>query len=127
MTNNHDQVRSLLATYEQSLNTGDAALAASCYTPDGMFMPTALPTANGADMQGAYRQIFDTIHLDVTFTIDELEITSDHTAYALTRSNGTQTVLATDGRTAESNREIFLFRRTDAGWKIAHYMFNQPA
>lgn len=87
----------------------------------------ALPTANGADMQGAYRQIFDTIHLDVTFTIDELEITSDHTAYALTRSNGTQTVLATDGRTAESNREIFLFRRTDAGWKIAHYMFNQPA
>lgn len=55
----------------------------------------ALPTANGADMQGAYRQIFDTIHLDVTFTIDELEITSDHTAYALTRSNGTQTVLAT--------------------------------
>ena len=46
-------------------------------------------------MQGAYRQIFDAIHLDVTFTIDELEITSDHTAYALTRSNGTQTVLAT--------------------------------
>jgi ketosteroid isomerase-like protein len=51
-------------------------------------MPTTLPTAKGADMQDAYQQIFDTIRLDVTFTIDELEITGDHTAYALTRADG---------------------------------------
>jgi uncharacterized protein (TIGR02246 family) len=127
MTTHDDQIRALLATYEQSLNTSDAALAASCYTPDGIFMPTTLPTAKGADMKGAYRQIFDAIHLDVTFTIDEIEITSTHTAYALTRSNGTQTVLATGDQTAESNREIFLFRHTDTGWKIARYMFNKPA
>jgi len=127
MTTHDDQTRALLATYEQSLNTSDAALAASCYTPDGIFMPTTLPTAKGADMQGAYRQIFDAIRLDVTFTIDELEITSDHTAFALTHSNGTQTVLATGDQTAESNREIFLFRHTDTGWKIARYMFNKPA
>jgi uncharacterized protein (TIGR02246 family) len=127
MTNHDDQIRSLLATYEQSLNTSDAALAASCYTRDGIFMPTTLPTASGADMPRAYRQIFDAISLDVTFSIDELEITSERTAYALTRSNGTQTVLATGDQSAESNREIFLFRHTDAGWKIARYMFNKPA
>ena len=127
MTNHDDQIRSLLATYERSLNTSDAALAASCYTPDGVFMPTTLPTAEGANMQGAYRQIFDAIRLDVTFTIDELEITSDTSAYALTRSNGTQTVLATGDQTAESNREIFVFRNTDTGWKIARYMFNKSA
>lgn len=90
-------------------------------------MPTNLPTATGADMQGAYRQIFDAIRLDVTFTMDELEITSDTAAYALTRSNGTQTVLATGDQTSESNREIFLFHHTDTGWKIARYMFNKPA
>ena len=127
MTNHDDPIRSLLGTYEHSLNTSDAALAASCYTPDGIFMPTTLPTAKGADMQDAYRQIFDAIRLHVTFTIDELEITSDHTAYALTRSNGTQTMLTTGDQTAESNREIFLFRHTAAGWKIARYMFNKPA
>ena len=127
MTTHDVQIRALLATYEQSLNTSAAALAASCYTPDAIFMPTTLPTAKGADMQGAYRQIFDVIHLAVTFTIDELEITSTHTAYALTRSNGTQTVLATGDETAESNREIFLFRHTDTDWKIARYMFNKPA
>jgi uncharacterized protein (TIGR02246 family) len=127
MTNQDDRIRSLLATYEQSLNTSDAALAASCYTSDGIFMSTTLPTAEGADMQDAYRQIFDAIRLDVTFTIDELEVTSDTTAYALTRSNGSQTVLATGDQSAESNREIFLLRHTDAGWKIARYMFNKPA
>jgi uncharacterized protein (TIGR02246 family) len=127
MTNHDDQIRSLLATYERSLNTSDAALAASCYTPDGVFMPTTLPTAEGANMQGAYRQIFDAIRLDVTFAVDELEITSDNSAYALTRSNGTQTVLATGDQTAESNREIFVFRNTDTGWKIARYMFNKSA
>lgn len=126
MTNHDDQIRSLLATYQRSLNTSDAGLAASCYTPDGIFMPTTLPTAEGANMQGAYRQIFDAIRLDVTFTIDELEIISDNSAYALTRSNGTQTVLETGDQTAESNREIFVFRHTDTGWKIARYMFNKP-
>lgn len=127
MTDHENHIRSLLAAYERSLNTSDAALAASCYTADGIFMPTTLPTAEGANMRGAYRQIFDAIRLDVTFAIDELVITSDQSAYALTRSNGTQTVLATGDQTAESNREIFVFRHTEAGWKISRYMFNKPA
>ena len=45
-----DQLRALLATYERSLNTSDAALAASCYTSDGIFMPTTRPTAAGDQM-----------------------------------------------------------------------------
>jgi len=127
MDNNEDQIRDLLDTYERSLNTSDANLAASCYTADGVFMPTTLPTVTGPDMATGYRQIFDAIRLNVTFTIDELTVTSDATAYALTRSNGTQTVLATGDESAESNREIFLFQRTDTDdWKIARYMFNKP-
>ena len=110
MTTHDDQIRTLLATYEQSLNTSDAALAASCYTQDGIFMPT-LPTATGGDMEGAYRQIFDAIRLDVTFTIDELEITSDTAAYALTRSNGTQTVLAAAGNDVMTCRSTVVARR----------------
>lgn len=127
MTNHADEIRELLATYERSLQTSDARLAASCYTPDGIFIPTNLPTAEGADMEGAYRQIFNAIRLDVSFTIDELETPSDDHAYALTRSTGTQTVLGTGDQAAESNREIFLFRRIETGWKIARYMFNKPA
>ena len=127
MENNEHQIRELLTTYQRSLNTSNADLAASCYTADGIFMPTTLPTVHGAHMADGYRQIFDAISLHVTFTIDELTVTSDDTAYALTRSNGTQTVLADDDQSAEPNREIFLFQRTDTdGWKISHYMFNKP-
>jgi len=128
MSTSENQIRDLLTAYERSLNTSDADLAASCYAVDGIFMPTTLPTVTGADMAGGYRRIFEAISLNVTFTIDELEVTSDDTAYALTRSNGTQTVLATGDEAAESNREMFLFQRTDTGdWKIARYMFNKPA
>ena len=127
MGNTENQIRDLLVTYERSLNTGDADLAASCYAADGVFMPTTLPTVTGADMADGYRRIFDAIRLDVTFTIDELVVTSDETAHALTRSNGTQTVLSTGDESAESNREIFLFQRTNTdGWKISRYMFNKP-
>ena len=128
MTINENQIRDLLVTYERSLNTGDADLAASCYAADGVFMPTTLPTVTGADMADGYRRIFDAIRLNVTFTIDELVVTSDETAHALTRSNGTQTVLSTGDESAESNREIFLFQRNNTdGWKIFRYMFNKPA
>ncbi len=127
MTTSDTQIRDLLATYERSLNTSDADLAASCYTPDGIFMPTTSPTVTGADMANGYGQIFDAIRLAVTFTIDELVITSADTAYALTRSSGTQTVLATGDQSPESNRELFLFSRTGPdGWKISRYMFNKP-
>lgn len=68
-------------------------------------MPITLPTVTGPDMASGYRQVFDAIRLNVTFTFDELPITSDATAYAWTRSNGTQTVLATGDESAESNRE----------------------
>ncbi len=127
MSTSTDQIRALLATYERSLNTSDAALAASCYTADGIFMPTTLPTASGDQMEAAYGNVFGAIRLNVTFSIDELVVTSDDTAYALTRSNGEQTILATGTKSAEANREIFIFRSDANGWKIARYMFNKSA
>jgi len=127
MDASESQIRDPLATYERALNASDPDLAASCYAADGIFMPTTLPTIAGGDMADGYRRIFDAIRLDVTFTIDELAATSDETAYALTRSAGTQTVRATGNESAESNREVFLFQQTGTGgWKIARYMFNTP-
>lgn len=126
MPSHEDQLKELLSTYERSLNTSDADLAASCYADDGVFMPTNLPTVAAPDIAAGYRGIFSAIRLDVTFTIDELVVTSYTTAYAVTRSSGTQTVLESATESAESNREIFLFqRRNPEGWKISRYMFNK--
>ena len=60
-------------------------------------------------------------------TVDELVVTSDSSAYALTRSEGTQTVLATDTTSAEANREMFQFARESGEWKISRYMFNKAS
>jgi uncharacterized protein (TIGR02246 family) len=127
MSTHSDELRALLHTYEEALNTSDAALAASCYAADGVFMPAALPTAAGDQMQAAYGQVFAAIRLRVTFSVDELVVTSDRSAYALTRSHGEQTVLATGSTTAEANRELFIFHRGAEGWRIARYMFNKVA
>lgn len=50
MSNDSEAIHGLLATYERSLNTSNADLAASCYTADGIFMPTTLPTAVGKEL-----------------------------------------------------------------------------
>lgn len=122
--NDDAQIRQLLDTYQRSLNSSDATLAASLYTSDAVFMPTALPTATGGDLPGAYAQIFSAIGLDVAFTVDEVVVAGD-IAYALTRSAGTQLNRATGERTTEANREIFIFHRVEGTWKIARYMFNK--
>ena len=127
MSNDVEAIQRLLATYELSLNTSNADLAASCYTADGIFMPTTLPTAAGKDLRTAYANIFAAIRLNVTFSIDELVITGNDAAYALTRSNGEVTILATGSSNPESNREVFIFRREAVGWKISRYMFNKAA
>lgn len=126
-TSDEKLIHELLATYEESLNTSDAALAASCYTSDGIFMPTTLPTASGGEMETAYARIFEVISLDIRFTIDEVVVASPSVAYALTTSSGTQTVLAAATTAPESNREMFVFSRLDGDWKIARYMFNKAA
>jgi uncharacterized protein (TIGR02246 family) len=122
-----DEISALLRTYERSLNDSDADLAAACYTSDGAFMPTTLPTISGDGLRDGYAGIFGNIQLTVTFTIDELVVASDSVAYALTRSNGTQVVNATGAENAESNREVFIFARDNGSWKISRYMFNKPA
>lgn len=122
-----EAIHDLLATYERSLNTSNADLAVSCYTSDGIFMPTTLPTAAGTELSMAYGNIFAAIRLNVTFSVDELVIAGSDTAYALTRSNGEVTILATGSTNPEANRELFIFRREAGGWRIARYMFNKSA
>jgi uncharacterized protein (TIGR02246 family) len=119
-----DRIRILLSTYERALNAGDAALAAACYTTDGVFMPLGQPTAAGPALYDAFSRTFEKIRLAVTFTVDELVVASDDTAYALARSNCIQTLLATGAESTASNRDVFIFGYEQAVWKIARYLFN---
>jgi uncharacterized protein (TIGR02246 family) len=121
-----DEIRGVLGQYERALDTGDAALAASCYAAGAILMPTGLPTVVGAAIRGNYEAFLKAIKMDVKFTVDEVVVASGTVAYAMTRSHGTQTVLAQGTASPETNREIFIFTRENGAWKIARYMYNKP-
>jgi ketosteroid isomerase-like protein len=89
-------------------------------------MPTTLPTVRGADIRDNYADFFRRVRMDVTFTIDEIVVASATLAYAMTRSQGKQTVLARGTASPELNREIYILRNEDGAWKFARYMFNKP-
>ena len=125
-TSDQKAIATLLDTYERSLTTADAELAASLYAPEGIFMPLFLPTAEGREILASYRQIFAAIKLEIAFQVDDLSIDGD-TAHALTRSEGHVTLLESGTRAPESNRELFVFERHEGDWKIARYMFNKTS
>ena len=121
------QLHTLLASYETSLNAGDAGRIEQLYTVDGVFMPAGFPTASGRPaIRGTYDAIFKNIRIAIHFTVNELKVKGDF-AYARTHSAGTSTVVATGASGSEANRELFIFARTAGGWKIARYAFNKSS
>lgn len=125
MTNDQRSIVSMLQSYGAALNRSDAATAVSLYTSDGVFMPSGGPSAKGSDdLLASYRYIFSQIRLDIEFEIHEIVVDGDH-AYAVTSSEGRQTIVATGSTEHEANRELFVLKRQSEGWKISRYMFNK--
>ncbi len=121
------QIVALLDRYETALNASDVDAVVELYTPDGVFMPSSAPTAEGADqIRASYEFVFSTIQLAIRFSIDEIEVRGD-LAFARTGSNGTVRILADGSSAPEENRELFVFERHRGEWKIARYMFNKTS
>jgi uncharacterized protein (TIGR02246 family) len=120
-----EQIEKLLMIYKESLNTSNVSKAVSCYTSDGVFMPTGAPTANGKEaIKGAYKFVFSQIQLNIEFFIEEIVI-ENNIAFAITTSKGTTLIHATGDTMPEENRELFVFEKENNEWKIARYMFNK--
>jgi uncharacterized protein (TIGR02246 family) len=127
MAHAEEELRSLVAAYETSLNAGNVGRIEQLYTEDGVFMPAGFPTAAGRTaVRGAYEAVFSNIRIAIHFTVDELTVKGD-VAYARTHSAGTATAVATGASGPETNRELFVFVRGADGWKIARYMFNKAS
>jgi len=118
------QIEKLLMVYKESLNTSDVNKALSCYTKDGVFIPSGAPTARGNNIKGSYEFVFSQIQLNIEFFIEEIIIENDM-AFALTTSKGTTLIHASGDTVPEENRELFVFEKENNTWKIARYMFNK--
>ena len=121
------EIQTVLDSYEKALNTSDVDAVIELYAADGVFMPTAAPTAVGIEsIRAAYEQVFTTIKLNIAFTVEEI-VADGSIAFARTGSKGTVTVLAAGTTAPEENRELFVFQKEDGVWKIARYMFNKTS
>jgi ketosteroid isomerase-like protein len=126
----NQEITNLLKAYEKALNTSDTNAAMALYGSEPIFMAQNAPAFVGRDaVQRSYQHIFETIKLNVVFTIHEIVEMGD-LAYARTTSAGQQEVLAAHTKSKEANNELFIFRREEGQWKIHRYLFatsNPPA
>ena len=117
-------IEALLKAYEKALNTNDLESILALYGPSPVFMPQHEPALVGRDaVRAGYRQVFDTIKLNVAFDIHEIEIVGD-TAWARTSSAGRTRILGPGIEVAEGNNELFIFKRENGDWKIHRYLFS---
>ena len=118
-------IRGVLSQYEEALNASDTDAVMRLYANDGVFMPQHSPSAVGSDaVRGAYDAVFNTIRLQVSFDIAEVEVVSGEWGFARTNSAGSVTVLADQSGGPEANQELFVFQKVDGDWKIARYCFS---
>jgi len=121
-------IETLLKSYESALNAGDIDKILALYGTDPVFMPQHAPALVGRDaVRAGYRQVFDSIQLNVGFEIHEIQEAGDW-AWARTSSAGRTQILATGTEVTEGNNELFVLRREGGSWRIHRYLFatNQP-
>ncbi|MDH5331128.1 MAG: SgcJ/EcaC family oxidoreductase [Aquincola sp.] len=114
----------LVKAYEKALNTNDLESILNLYGQTPVFMPQHAPALVGREaVRAGYRQVFETIKLNIEFTIHDLEVLGD-TAWARTSSAGRTRILSAGIEVAEGNNELFIFKRENGDWKIHRYLFS---
>ena len=118
------QLLAIMERYAAGLRWGTADALVALYTSDGVFIRDNLPAAAGTEaLRAAYRQVFATLKLDLAFAIKETEVAGDM-AWLRATSTGRIKTLASGVEATELFNDVFIFRRTPAGWKIRCYMYN---
>lgn len=121
-------IKDLIKTYEAALNANDLEKILALYGSEPVFMPQHAPALVGRDaVRAGYRQVFETLKLDVRFEIHDVQQAGEW-AWARTTSAGRTRMLAAGVAVAEGNNELFVFRHEDGAWKIHRYLFstNRP-
>ena len=119
----NQDIVNIIKAYENSLNTSDTQAALALYGDDTVFMPLFSAALSGRDaVKAGYDHVFDTIKLNVSFTIHEIVEMGD-LAYVRTTSAGKTEILENKATVEEANNELFIFRKEEGKWKIHRYLF----
>jgi uncharacterized protein (TIGR02246 family) len=126
----NQDIVNVIKAYETALNASDTGAALALYGEDPIFMPQYSAALSGRDaVKAGYNHVFNTLKLNVIFTVHEVVEMGD-LAYVRTTSAGSTEVLAKKATVKEGNNELFIFRKEHGNWKIHRYLFastNPPA
>jgi len=116
-------IEQVIRAYETALKANDLDTILGLYGADPVFMPQGAPALVGrAAVRAGYEQVFNTLKLNVRFTVHEIEEAGDW-AWVRTSSAGRTRVLAAGTEGDEGNNELFVFRREGDAWRIHRYLF----
>ena len=116
-------IEQVIRAYETALKANDLDTILGLYGADPVVMPQGTPALVGrAAVRAGYEQVFNTLKLNVRFTVHEIEEAGDW-AWVRTSSTGRTRVLAAGAEGDEGNNELFVFRREGGAWRIHRYLF----
>lgn len=116
-------IEQAIRAYETALNASNLDTILGLYGADPVFMPQGAPALVGrVAVRAGYEQVFNTLKLNVRFTVHEIEEAGDW-AWVRTSSAGRTRVLAAGAEGDEGNNELFVFRREGDAWRIHRYLF----
>ena len=126
----NQDIVNVIKAYENALNASNTAACLALYGDDPIFMPQYSAALSGREaVKAGYDHVFNTLKLDVIFTVHEA-VEMGHLAYVRTTSAGHTEILAKKKTVKEGNNELFIFRKEHGQWKIYRYLFastNPPA
>jgi uncharacterized protein (TIGR02246 family) len=119
----NQDIVNVIKAYEKSLNASDTATALELYGEDPIFMPEYSAALSGREaVRAGYDHVFETLKLNVIFTVHEVVEMGD-LAYVRTTSAGETEILSKKRKVKEGNNELFIFRKEHRKWKIHRYLF----
>ena len=119
----NQDIVNVIRAYEKALNASNTEAALALYGEDPIFMPQYSGALSGRDaVKAGYDHVFNTLKLNVTFTVHEVVEMGD-LAYVRTTSAGKTEILAKKTTVNEGNNELFIFRKEHGNWKIHRYLF----
>ncbi|MFI5000851.1 MAG: YybH family protein [Reyranellales bacterium] len=123
-----DEPVKVMERYAAALKAKDVEGLVALYAANGVFMRDEMGAVVGRDARrAAYKQVFATLKVDLSFTVQEVEVVGD-IAWLRSTSAGKVKILATGVETDDSYNQLIVFRREGGTWKIRSYLYasNKP-
>ncbi len=118
-----DEPVKIMERYASALAANDIEGLVSLYTLNGVFIRDEMDPVVGREaLRAAYRQVFATLKVNLSFTIHEVEVVGD-IAWLRGTSAGKVKVLATGKEFSDAYNEVIVFRREAGAWKIRTYIY----